>query len=333
MRSTRLLVTAVRRFLGCLCLVMGVLCAGVTAAQETSPLALLQAQDVRLAQIAERQLAANAQLCPGLMPLTGMILHSRDQYSAPAIDPLFANGAIAVAALVPGGVAEQAGVRAGDGVLSVNGIRLALLEPGEGAPLRDAVFELLADQPMEEPLQLVLSREGEQLQVVLDAPPGCRALVEIVTGGGLMGRSDGRVIQISFDLASLLADDELAVIFAHELSHMVLDHRARLVAAGVSKGMLGEFGRNRRLNRQVEVEADRMSVHLLANAGYEAEIAPRFWKSAHGARAGGGLMRSAIYPSPVSRADLIATEVANYIPNGRGPSWPGHLLALRHDPF
>jgi hypothetical protein len=171
------------------------------------------------------------------------------------------------------------------------------------------------------------------VEALLTAPPGCRALVEIVTGEGLMGRSDGRVIQISYNLAAMLDDDGLAVTFAHELAHVVLEHRRRLETAGIDKGLLGEFGRNQQANRQVEVEADRLSAHLLANAGYDPAIAPAFWNSVTGRRAGGGLMRSFVYPSATARGDLIAREIALYLPLGRGPSWPGHLLALRDGAF
>ena len=46
-------------------------------------------------------------------------------------------------------------------------------------------------------------------------------------------------------------------------------HRVRLDAARVSRGFLGNFGRNARLIRETEVEADRLSVYLLERAGYD----------------------------------------------------------------
>ena len=53
-------------------------------AQVPAPVAQLNEQDVRLAGIAERMLAANRALCRQEMPLTGMVLHSRDQYRTAA---------------------------------------------------------------------------------------------------------------------------------------------------------------------------------------------------------------------------------------------------------
>jgi len=326
------------KFLAALALsILGLLTSNVTVAQindETvSQFSALQQQDIRLAIIAERQLSANAELCLNLMPMTGMVLHSQDQYGGDQLANVFALGPIAIAGLVPGSAAELAGLNAGDAILAINGQRTADLIAKDGAPLRDAVFDLIAMQPVDESLRLIVNTGSGERAIELPPRPGCKALVEIITGAGLVGRSDGRVIQVSYDLAVLLDDAGLAVIFAHELGHVVLDHRARLVDAGVSKGLLGEFGRNQRLNRQVEVEADRMSAHLLSNAGYDPQIASDFWRSTQGRSAGNGLLRSFIYPSHNSRADLIDEEMSNFLPLRTGPTWPGHLIFRRTRSF
>lgn len=311
-------------------------------------LAALHAQDLRLAAIGDRILLANAALCPATMPITGMVLHSADQYDPGTAAALFAQGPLAIAAIVPGSAADRAGLKAGDALLAINGEAAsapgadagapsadagAPLRPDAGAPLRDALFWQIAAHDPATPLALEVQRDGQRQPIVLDPAPGCRVLVEVITGGGLVGRSDGQVIQISHDLARLLDDDGLAVIFAHELAHGVLLHRQRLEAAGVKKGLAGEFGRNQRRNRTAEVEADRLTPHLLANAGYDPQIAAAFWQSTTGQRAGRNASFSFVYPSPRSRSALIAREIANHLPLGRGFSWPGHLLALRERPF
>lgn len=302
------------------------------AAQPGNGLEAIFRQDLRLAAIAERILRANAPLCRNLMPMTGMVLHSRDQYREGA-NTDFGNGSISIAAIVPGSPAAAAGLAPGDGLAAIGSLRTAGLRAEGQAPLRDSAFAALAEQPPEAPIVLSFVRDGEERTVTLDASPGCRSLVEIRTENGLNARSDGRVIQVNYGLAAAATDDEIAVIFAHELGHLVLEHRRRLEAAGVSKGFFGEFGRNQRFNRQVEVEADRMSVHLLANAGYDPAIVPTFWRSSLGRRASGGLLRSSTYPSAEARARLIEGEIAGYLGTGTGPSWPGHLLARRDAPF
>ena len=76
-----------------------------------------------------------------------------------------------------------------------------------------------------------------------------------------------------------------------------------------------------------------MSVHLLASAGYDPAIAPAFWRSKLGKRAGGGLLRSGTYPSPGGRARLIEAEIASYLGLTPSPDHAAHLLADRDVPF
>jgi hypothetical protein len=303
------------------------------AAQDAGNLSVLTRQDLRLAEIAERMQDANRAMCRQTMPLTGLVLHSQEQYRDAAIAPAFANGRIAVAAVVPGSPAAAAGIVPGDGLVAIGAQRAdAMVAVGE-APLRDTALAALADSPEGAPVALTLARGGAERSIALEAPRGCRAQVEIKSAASLDARSDGKVIQVNFGLAQAASDAELAVVFAHEFAHLVLEHRRRLVAAGVIKGFFGEFGRNQRLNRQVEVEADRMTVHLLANAGYDPAIAPAFWRGRLGNRVGGGLMISATYPSAGARGDLIAREITDYLGGIAAPSWPGHLLGRRDTSF
>lgn len=302
-------------------------------AQETSTLAALVEQDMRLATVAERMLAANRDLCRAHMPLTGLVIHSRDQYRADVAGNAFANGPVAVAGVIAGSPSAAAAVAAGDGVAAVGGRQIAGMSAEGDAPLRDTIFAELANLLGQGPVVLSLTRAGTERAVSLDAPAGCRALVEIRAVSAIGARSDGRVIQVNHGLAAAATDKELAVIFAHEFGHLVLEHRRRLEQAGVEKGFFGEFGRNQQLNRQVEVEADRISVHLLANAGYDPALAPAFWRSNLGRRAGGGVLRSSTYPSAESRAQLVEQEISDYLGAGAAPTYPAHLLARRDAAF
>jgi hypothetical protein len=291
----------------------------------------LLVQDERLARVAERMLGANAFLCRHVMPLTGMVIHSQDQYPVETAQSLFTNGRISVAVLLPDSAADRAGIQAGEAVTAIEDRRTDSLSTEEGVPLRDAAFDALSAAWTEGPLTLTIARSGAERQVVLEPAPACRALVEVRTRDSLAARSDGRVIQVDQGLIQAATDEELAVIFAHELAHLVLEHRRRLDAAGVEKGFFGEFGRNQRLNRQMEVEADRLSVHLLANAGYDPQLAPDFWRGRLARRASGALQLSTIYPSAKSRAQLIEREIEDYLPLRAGPTWPGHLLSRREE--
>jgi hypothetical protein len=295
-------------------------------------LRLLQKQDRRLARVAAPILQANARLCTSTMPLTGLVLHSRDQYRDSAAS-LFANGQLAVAAVVPSSPAARAGLQAGDGIESIAGIPVATLDRPEENPFRDAALDVLARQPADEPLEFGIRREDRLETRTLVPEPACRILFEILAERDLNARTDGRVLQISYGMADGLSDEGLAVVFAHELAHVVLHHRKRLEAAGVRKGLLGEIGKNQQRNRQVEVEADRLTPHLLANAGLDPNLAVGFWLSDEGDSIDGGLLPNLAYPTRSARADLIEREIAQYLPARTGPTWPGHLLARRDMPF
>ena len=304
-------------------------CGTHVAAQTASALNAL-AQDVRLATVGERLLVANRELCRRHMPVMGMILHSRDQYRGGTEGDAFTNGPIAVATLLPGSSAAGL-LHPGDGLAAVGPARTSAMRPEEGDRLRVAALDVVAEQPPTGPVTLTVLRDGREQIITVPATPGCRAVIELNGSSQLNATSDGKIIQVNYGILAAATDEELAVVFAHEMAHLVLEHRRRLVQNGAQKGILGQFGRNQRLNREVEVEADRMSVHLLANAGYDPRIAPAFWRQPLGRRAGGGIFRSRIYPSSEARAQLIDREIADYLGAG-GPSYPGHLLGTARRP-
>lgn len=293
----------------------------------------VEQQDLRLARVSERIMVANSALCNQTMPVTGMILHSADQYAAGVADERFANGRLAIASILEGSAAASASLQRDDAVVAINGLAVADMEPETGGHLREAAFDALAASSEARTVTLSVQRGSQVFPVSLDAPRGCRALVEILLGDGPNARSDGRIVQISYDFARDLSDEQLAVAFAHELAHTVLEHRRRKTEAGIDNGsLLANLGRHQRANRQAEIEADRLSIHLLANAGYDPAIVERFWHSSAADRANGA-MPSFIYPSTDSRAEIVGEEVERYLPLRRGPSWPGHLLEWRERGF
>lgn len=299
-------------------------------ANDSSRLAVLQKQDMRLARLSYRLMRANVALCVHTMPLTGMILSSRDQYAAPP-SQWFANGNVAVEAVLPGSVADRAGITVGDAIVAVGGKPVSSMIAVGGNPLRDTVFWQIAAQSG--PVHLTLRRHGIDRHVTISAPRGCRALFEIVTTKGAVAQSNGKIVQISSQLASELNDDQLPVTLAHELAHIILQHHRRLAAAGIKDGLLDVFGRDQRIILTTEVMADRLSVHLLANAGYDPELAVRFWKGNAPKYFGFEIVHDPTDPSNAERARIMQWEIDDYLTLHAGPDWPGHLLARRNQPL
>lgn len=299
--------------------------------------AALRAADLRLATIGYRLTTANVPLCRKLAPTPGFVVHSLGQY-----DPGLRGAAraafgfetpVAVEAVVAGSAAARAGVVADDSLVAVDGQAFANDPPGAvaGSGARDAAAALLARQPVGEPLRLELLHGGRRRVAIVPASPGCRARFELVLGPKMTAQSDGDIVQIGVRFLERYDDAQVAAVVAHELAHVVLDHRARLEAAGVSKGVLAEVGRNGRLNRRAEDEADLLSVHLMRNAGYDPQGAVVFWRD-HGGDVDGGLFRSRTHGSSRARAKAIGEELGRVPADAPLPYVPP-VLATRDEAF
>lgn len=305
-----------------LCLAFVAVVLGAAApppAQAPSPAAFeaLRHDDLRVAAIGYRLATANAAICLDHQPGLGLQLHSLGQYGVDARSAAraafgFQTG-VAIEGVVPGSTAAAAGVRQDDSLVSINGIAVAAALPGPTAlpstADRDRVEAQLERLPDTAPLTLGVKRGVQEQTLVINPVPACRSAFEVLLGVGNESTADGSIIQIDAGLLESLSDDDLAAVLAHELSHNILRHRARLEAAGAHWGILAELGKNARLMRQAEIEADRLSVFVLANAHYDPRAAGRFWRGS-GRKLDLGIFRSRIYLSWKDRAAMLDREAA-----------------------
>lgn len=296
----------------------------------------LRAVDVRMATIAFRLATANAALCDRRAPVPGLAIHALGQY------PPEARGAarrvfgfeapVAVEGVVAGSPAAAAGIRADDAIVAIDGVVLdAAPGPGTSSQGRDRAAGAIAAHPADAPLHLRLLRNGRLRDVAVPASPGCRSDFEVTLDPAMAAQADGRVVQIGVGFFERYGDGEAAAAVAHELAHNILDHHARLNAAGIHHGLFEDVGRNGRLIRRAEDEADQLSVGLLYNAGYNPLAAVRLWQE-HGRELDGGLLRSRTHASPAARARRIEAEVAR-IPAGSPSPFVPDVLATRFQPM
>ena len=269
----------------------------------------------RMTVAGHRLAVASLDLCADREWLPGFALHDRSQYDAdlrPAANRLFSfDAGPGVLALVPGGPADRAGLRADDVVLAVDGRALPRL-----AALPEGAFEqmeqmlVVVDQGFADgEAVLNLQRGGQERTITVRAEQGCASRFQLIGGSRRNARADGRYVQVTTAIADYVADDgELAAVLAHEFAHNVLHHRARLDAANVSRGFLGNFGRNARLIRETEAEADRLSVYLLDRAGFDPEAAVRFYTRFRSS--GLNFLGSATHPNWRRRIASLQTEIA-----------------------
>lgn len=289
---------------------------------ETAPPAAffdaMRAADLRLATIAYRLTAANAALCDRLQPQLGMPIHALTQYGAesrPVAAGVFGfESVVGIEGVVANAPAARAGLRANDSIVAVAGRALpALASASANGPAdRDAAEALLTAGAPDAPVALSVLRNRRRIDTSVIPVPGCRSRFEVLLGSGLAASSDGSIVQIGDRFFQDYTDTEIAVVVAHELAHIILRHNERRDAARVNRGLFAELGRNGRLMRETENDADRLGIYLMANAGYDPMAAPTFWRQ-KGGDIDGGLFRSRTHASSSARADVlegIAKEIA-----------------------
>lgn len=274
----------------------------------------LRAADMRIASTGFRLGTAAASLCDRLEPGTGIQLHTLAQYAPASRDAVRAHfnmsGTVAVEGVVAGSPADQAGVRADDTI-----VRLGTIVPPDDLPAGASIATLesidrqLAALPPAAPIEAVVRRDGRELRLTIQPRPACRARYELRIADSFDARANGELIQITSKYLEDVDPELFPAVVAHELSHNILHHRDRLIAADASFGLASGFGRNVGLFRQTEIEADILSVHLLARAGYPPTIAARFLREA-GPRLLQGQVRSRSHPAFKDRIATTEAEAA-----------------------
>jgi hypothetical protein len=288
---------------------------GQRAGAEATP-GDLRAMDQRVAGIAHRLAVANLDLCADRRFLPGFGVHDLSQYDATARPSLIRTFGLdagpGVLTLVPGGPAERAGLRFDDILLAADGQALpreAATRAANVPRLINRIHEALEGAFLDGRARLDVRRAGHGTALTVAGEPGCASRFEVLGRRGLQARADGTYVQITLGLAAYATDDgELAAILAHEFAHNVLRHRLRLDAANVQRGLLGNFGRNARLTRETELEADRLAPYLLDRAGYDPDAAVRFWRR-FGNR-GLNIFGSPTHGGWGRRAEAIQAEIA-----------------------
>lgn len=241
--------------------------------------------DQRVAGIAYKLARANLDICERRMPLTGMLVHSLDQFPA-AAQPIavatFGLGADpAVMVAVPGSAAARAGLQAGDTILSIGGRTFPAKSPGKKgnyARVREIEEHLLAGLETG-PVPIDYVRAGVRRTAILEPEPGCLSRVQISVSPERNAKADGTYAQITSGIVNFVrSDDELALVIAHEMSHNILGHRVRLKEQKISRGLLKSIDGSAGKIRITEVEADYLALYMLARAGYDIGAAPAFWQ-------------------------------------------------------
>ena len=154
--------------------------------------------------------------------------------------------------VVPGSSVDEAGVRAGDGLLSVDGKRLK-----ESARLRKHLLKVSDRRAVD----FVFERDGELLEKTIDLEFGCPVVFKLTDGFEMIARAPMQLVVVVTPgvMSEVEDDDTLAVVLAHELAHTCFDDK--------SKSWLEQ-----------EKRADRLGLILAAQAGFKVDGAEAYWE-------------------------------------------------------
>lgn len=290
----------------------------------------IRQSDLRVAQVGERLAVANAALCRDTRNRTGLILHDIAQYAPAfrdaAVKSFGFERAIAVEGVVPGSPADRAGIVQDAGLIAFDDEPVALQE-GKGDPFArmDSVLDREEALSADGTLLLTLVKDARTNHIRIATEKGCRSRFQITLEGVLDASADGTYIQIDGRMVDFAANDhELAALLAHELAHNILDHPRLLTEAGVNRGLGGWLGRSAGMIRATEIEADRLSLYLMANAEYDPQAAIGFWDRLS-ARAGPGHLSAPTHPGRKRRVAYLREELG-VLERLQAQAPPGHPL-------
>jgi len=266
----------------------------------------LAQQDLRLATNGYRLAQANAPFCDRKTVSPGWVLHDEAQYpdKGTAKTAFIFRSPVAISSVVAGGEAAQRGLQAGDGIAAVDGIDVTgpnIVKNGR-ATARVAKIQTLLEAAFAKTGTAIVSMKTEAgpKDVKLQPSAVCSSVFWVDTKTKLDAGADGVSVRVTQGLMAFAAADdaELAAVVAHEMAHNLLRHRDRLAVTGRAKKDI----------LATEIEADRLSVWLMHNAGYDPAAAPRFIER-FGRKTGLGIFSDGSHLRWRNRQTLMQAEI------------------------
>lgn len=206
----------------------------------------------------------NTQLCPKTERDPGFITHKLEDYpphmQMMAQEFLGLSGTgIFIRSVRRGSPAEDAQIREGDEIIAINERRIA------GGATQSRFYKALARNAFNgvQTRMTLKSQQGQSYETKLRAQTACNIPASVIFSEDINGHTDGSEIFVTSALMNSVGDDvNLSLVLAHEMSHVIAGH--------------AEFTPSAKL----ELEADRMALVLMHNAGLDIDNAIDFWREA-----------------------------------------------------
>ena len=228
----------------------------------------LQAADAVVQSVGWRLASANARYCDRVVSSPGLLLQDARTFTDPAAarEAYGLKGDIAVAAVAAGGPAARAGLDANATVMAIAGQPVSALPvPKTGAWDRQLALQGLLEQSAARTGNVALAlADGRTVTIAGERACDVRFILDDSRGNAGATRHTVRVGRSLYN--KVMGDEPLiAAMIAHELAHAALEHQTRIEASHHALGVV----------RASEREADRLSVWILAVAGYDPQAAVR----------------------------------------------------------
>ena len=215
---------------------------------------------------------ANTDLCPKTQRDPGFITHRLDDYPphlrgmAKEFHGLSESG-VFIRSVRRGSPAQSAQIQQGDQILAINDKKLSDM----GGATQASFYAALSRNAFNgvRTRMTLQSAQGKTYTTKVSAQTACDIPASVIFSDDINGHTDGREIFITSALMRSVGDDvNLSLVLAHEMSHIIASHTDQDPSAAL------------------ELEADRMALVLMQNAGLDIDRAISFWRGASHPHAG-----------------------------------------------
>ncbi len=207
---------------------------------------------------------ANRHLCPKTERDPGFITHKLEDYPphmrimAQEVLGLSETG-IFIRHVRRGSPAQAAQIQDGDEIIAINGKTL----PTDASRAR--FYKALSRNAFNSVVtQITLkSANGQSYETNLRAQTACDVPASVIFSEDINGYTNGQEIFMTSALMKSVGDDiNLSLVLAHEMAHIIAGHKDQVPST------------------KLELEADRMALILMHNAGLNVDKAIEFWRDA-----------------------------------------------------